>query len=757
MIQSPPPSVPRARRRRASLAAVAGLVAVLLTPLAAVPAQASVPLASSTPSPTPTPSPVAANPVLTLAPISNGVLHDGDHLTASVTLTNDTVAATPVGTVSVSLGSQRLADRVALDAWLAGGVDDDSLSEVASIPFVSVDAGDSQTQGVITEQPITGLAPGAYPVLATLTTAAGVYTATSVVVVPDAAIGPIGIGVVVPVTADATAEGLLTSDELQDLTGPEGSLTNQLDAVAGTDAILAVDPAIAAAIRVLGTSAPETATAWLTRLEALPNTRFALQFGDADVAAQVKAGIVPPLKPASLQSYMDPADFLPAPSSTATPGPTATATPPTDPTVPVYPDNSALLDIGTARAGVFWPATGTAGGDVVEALGGVTVDDQQGLTLIASTSTDTGSEGATVAARGADGDDPVLVYDSAISRELHAASTMDAAPLRGAHLAAATAYLSFAVAATGGTPLLVTVDRGEDRSRVALRTAISAALEAPSVAAVTLGTLANASPHGVEVADVAPDAARVAAASALVSDEDALGQFATILDNPNTITGPERAEILQLLGNEWRATPDGWTAALASHREESATTLDSVGILRASPIQLITSGAVIPVWVRNDLPYPVNVTLFATPDDLRLEVQRTTQVVAQPQSNTRVEVPVQAQIGSGDVTIALELRSPTGVLIGDPQTREVHVRADWEGIGIIVLAVLAVLFVAVGVVRTVLRRRARRKTDATTEPAEPTAGTAPEPADTAAIADAAEPADTAEPEPDAVDSEEPRS
>ncbi len=133
-----------------------------------------------------------------------------------------------------------------------------------------------------------------------------------------------------------------------------------------------------------------------------------------------------------------------------------------------------------------------------------------------------------------------------------------------------------------------------------------------------------------------------------------------------------------------------------------------MGIIRASPIQLITSGAVIPVWVRNDLPYPANVTLFAAPDDLRLRVQQTTSVVAQPQSNTRVEVPVQAQLGSGDVTIQLELRSPTGVLIGDTQTREVHVRAEWEGIGLVIMGVFGVGFLLVGVIRTIQRRRRRR-------------------------------------------------
>jgi hypothetical protein len=711
MIESTPPAVPSARRLRARTAAVAGLVTLLLGSFGApAAAAASVALASSTPTPTPSPTVEPGEAVFTLSPLSSGILEPGGRLTVSVTMTNETFGATPGGTVSLALGAAPMQNRAVLDAWLAGDTAAAAVTEVATSPFPVVEAGGEQTAGIMVaeDDPIAAdLAPGVHPLVATLTTTAGTFTSTSVVVVPGQSVRQTGIGVVVPITADATASGLLTADELAELTGPDGSLTSQLDAVDGTQAILAVDPALPAAIRVLGSSAPESAVLWLARLEALSNTRFALQFGDADVAAQVQAGIVPPLRPTSLQYAMQPADFTPPEDATPTPAPTATA----DPTAPVYPDLPTLLDIGSARAGVFWPATGTAGSDVVAELGDVTVGDQRGLTLIPSRTTVAGAAGGTVAARGDAGEAAALVYDSAVSRELETASTLDEGSLRGAHLAAATAYLAFALGETGGAPLLVTVDRAQDRSRVALRTAITTALEAPGAVPSSLGALANAAPEPIEVAGVEPDSARVAAASALVSDEEQLTQFASVLDDPAQLTGPERTSILQLLGDAWRGDPGAWSVALAAHRTASTATLASVEILRASPIQLITSGAVIPVWIRNDLPYPVNVTLLASPDDLRLEVQETTRVVAQPQSNTRVEVPVQAQIGSGDVTIALELRSPTGVPIGQPEVREVHVRADWEGIGLVVLTALAVGFVLLGVIRTIMRRRGG-KTDA---------------------------------------------
>ena len=104
----------------------------------------------------------------------------------------------------------------------------------------------------------------------------------------------------------------------------------------GTAAILAVDPAIPAAIRVLGTAAPASATEWLARLETLANSRFALQFGDADVAAQLQAGLARPLRPLSLQAYIDPANF--APVTAPTPSPSATPDP-TEPSVPTASRN----------------------------------------------------------------------------------------------------------------------------------------------------------------------------------------------------------------------------------------------------------------------------------------------------------------------------------------------------------------------------------------------------------------------------------
>jgi len=159
---------------------------------------------------------------------------------------------------------------------------------------------------------------------------------------------------------------------------------------------------------------------------------------------------------------------------------------------------------------------------------------------------------------------------------------------------------------------------------------------------------------------------------------------------------------------------------VAEHRSQTVDTLGSVGIQEPAPVQLFTSAAPLPVWIRNDLPWPVNLTLFTQPSDPRLSVQESTPVKGGASSNTRVTVPVEARVGSGEVEVQFRLTSPTGVPIGAAASATVTVRADWEGIGLGILSGVIVLLLGVGVLRTVLRRgRARAAVD--THAAEPDA------------------------------------
>ncbi|MDE0546306.1 DUF6049 family protein [Microbacterium sp. C7(2022)] len=687
-----------ARRLRALGAALLATVLMTSTLL-------SSSAAASTPTPEPTPAPAIpiGTTAFTLSPVGNGIVTPGEGLTVTVTLQNATTRPTPDHTVSLSVGTEEIADRRTLAAWLEGDTSVATTSEVATATLSSVDPDSEASKGILVpaEDPaLADMTAGVYPLVASYEDESSTVTSTSVMIIPDDTADAASVGLIVPITAAPRSSGLLTADELEELTAPAGDLTNQLRAVDGTPAILAIDPAIVAAIRALGSAAPASAVDWLDQLLALPNSRFALQFGDADVAVQLSAGLSRPLSPRSLAPYMSSSN-APAASPSPSDGGEDAASP--------LPTTDALTDIGGAVENIYWPAPDAITDDALSTLGALTVDDQPSFTVLSSHEIAAGAAGATVGARARIDDARTLVYDSTVSTYLQSASLQGSGALRAADLTAATANLVLAAADTRGVPLLVTVGREASRSHVALRTAISAITDAPGFIEADLTELTDASARRAQVVDAEVSPERIDTVSHMLDDEAELGRFATILDDVSLITGPERAELLQLLSVGWTADTEAWHVAAAEHRLGSAETLDSVGLLPSSTINLFGSGAGLGFWVRNDLPYPVNLILYTAPDDLRLDVQRATPVTATASSNTRVEVPVQARVANGEVTLELQLRSPSSVAIGDSESVQVNVRAEWETVGIAALAIVVGGLLVAGVVRTVLRVRASKR------------------------------------------------
>lgn len=637
---------------------------------------------------------------MTAAPAASGVLAPGTDLAVTVTLDNDTDEAKSAGGVALAIGEQPLRTRAALEAWLSGDTADTAVGGVGAAPLDAAAAGQkvSATVHVPASDPnLADLRPGVYPIEVTASLGGATHTATSAFVVPGGE-RSLAVATIVPITAPAQSRGLLTPDALIELTAADGSLSAQLDAVDGTDAILAIDPAIPAAIRVLGDEAPAGAVAWLQRLLALPNSRFALQFADADLSIQAQAGASVPLTPISLDPYLRNDDASPSPAATADGEGKQPA---------AETDLERLTSIGDARANVYWPPSGTAGPNVVSALGALGGPEAPAITLVPSETTSTPERGARLDAPASS----LLAYDSGISDLLNRASGETQPAKRASLLSSVTALLSLA---DTSAPLLVTVDRGSDRPRGALTAAIAAVKNTPGVTPLSLDQLVSAPAEPATVAEAAPDQTRLADVSALLGDEGSVARFATILDDPLVLTARERAEVLQLLGSAWREDADAAHRAVLDHRAATASTLDSVGIL-ASGVNLVSYESALAPVIRNDLPWPVNLTLTSQPDDPRLLVEPRVDVRAEPQSNTRPRVPVQAEVANGQVVVVMRLMSPTGEPVGAPQNVGVDVHAEWETIGIVVLSVLFVGFIVIGVVRMVLRRRRSR---APSEPAD---------------------------------------
>lgn len=694
------PAVARRAPRRLARTATA-FVAALAALLLMLPSSAAIAAGGTALDGPPEQRPIR----FAMAPSAGGVLGGDIPLSVTVAASNPNESTVAAGEVIIALSRTVLATDKDLTAWLdAPSARDTELARV-TIPGIAARGERSLTVMIDpASEALAGLAPGVYPLSARYASAQGPLIAAAVLVVPTGAeaageVGP--LGVIVPITAPALERGLLTEADLTTLMGPEGELRAQLDAVTGTAAILAIDPAIVAAVRVLGTTAPVVAQQWLRDLMELPNSRFALQFGDADIATEVAAGLSSPLSIATLNSYMSPASFTGGVGGT-TPTPTPTATPTTAPIAGQLPTLDELLDIGGGASNVYWPATGTGGNEVVGALRDRTVDDVASSILLPTTVV-SGAPSAWAQAEGAQ----ILTYDAEVSAALRTASTSQNAIVRAAALSAASGYAAVATSAAPSAALLVTVDRATARSAEQLAATIAAASSLSGRTAVDLSALTTGAASAVTVSDVDPDAARVATLEVLLEQETDLTGFATILADPTLLTAPERATILQLLGNAWRDTPAPFADAIEAHHAATAKTLASVAIMRPSDITLLASSAPLAFSIHNELPWPVSLVLIATPNDPRLIVQNSTPVEAAASQNTRVPVPVEARVGSGESTLDLQLRSPAMVAIGDEVPVAVAVRAEWESVGIVIMVVLIGGMIVLGVVRTVLRLRKR--------------------------------------------------
>lgn len=658
---------PRARRLLSRLAAVLVVGTVMLG--SAAPASAADGAAAADSSTVELS--VSTGPGARIAP--------GGSMVGTITIANGTSDALSAGSTTLEIDPTPLTDAAALDAWMQDGTVTGAFRTVATESTPKVAAGESVAVSAVADAAQLGaLAPGVYAARARLsgvTTSTGTewnLSATSVVVVsaPQAQ----RVGVLVPITATPAAGALLTSAELATLTAPDGMLTGQLDALTNTSAIIAVDPAIPAAIRALGVRAPQSAVAWLARLERLSNDIIMLQFGDADAATQAHAGQKTLLTTPNLTPLLDTAGFpTPAPSGTPSPAPSTTA---------------ALTALTGGATDVLWPRADVTTADLATFSGylgsGVT-------TILPSTSL----QNPVGAHANVDGHS-VLVTDAPASTSLSdLAEVTDPAQIdRG--IATAAGHLYFA-SQTSPT-VLVGLNRSETRSPVALRELLSA-FSSPDVRLSTL----RSSPAAPDTLVAAPENTRAAALTAMLAGEQELVRFSTILDTPAVMLAPERIRILRSIAVG--LSDRQFTVAAAERSAHVQKLLNSVSIQRPKPVQLITSAAPLPVWIRNDLPWAVHVVLHSEPSDPRLDIHPTTKVDALPEYTTRVDVPISARVASGDVQVRFQLTSPTGVQISHSAAADVTLRADWEGIGLGILGgVIALLFVF-GLIRTVRRRR----------------------------------------------------
>lgn len=737
----------RSFKRPFAALAVAVLVPALLGGTAAVAAPAQ-------PAPASVPAVVQAEEVgIVVAPAHGAMLRPGEDLQLSVTLSNGTKQPLGATRIAIGLSDDTLADSPELAAWLrpsaedladadGSGVPDDG-HLVATVDGPSVPVGASSSLAVTVPAAALGLDGadwGAQGIVATLLADDAVVAqsrSTVVFLVGEAPRSPLSVAT--PIAAPVDELGLIPSELLAAYTGPGGVLSRSLDAALSHQTAIALDPKILVSIRVLGASAPRSAVDWLTRLAEAPNEIFPLPYADADLAAQAQLGVEPFLAPVSFGYAIDAKNFSPeTPAPTETPTPTEEATDSATPGGPGATENPAPetstepdAESGTAPPtdavmgsglpsleqllawpysfdGVAWPAAGTMNAAMLPALSANSFD----TVIVAGSNvanTDlTSADSVQPPASSRTGDTSLLVADTELDTALREALNADRESDWQAAMARAAGAIAVAAGEPTARPLLAALPRDWPSKPGYVNATLLALEQLPIASLAPLSTLRAAPAADVTLSEGAEPAERLATISSLLERETSLTGFSTAVEDATTITGPERASVMTLLGVGWLTEDSAWREAVGADLLRTNQILDSVSVVQSPSVLVVGGSAQFPVTVQNTFTEPVSLRVNLLPSNGRLVVDESADVTINAGSSSTVLVPVSAHVGNGPVNVTVTLTTAAGVQLGSSVTIPVNVQADWEGLGAALLGGAILLFFGFGVFRNIRRRRRER-------------------------------------------------
>lgn len=684
---------------------------------------------------------------MTVEPASDGVLRPDDDLTLGVTVTNDGDADLAATTARVYLDREPFTTRSKLASWL----DPDDVSgddylgrQLVQVDVPAVSAGSSVALDTVVVPAdrlgLTGRAFGARALGARVLDASGsqvAQTRSSVVWYPADSFQPTRVAVAVPITTPESETGVLDASALAAYTSDGGVLRRELDAVAGTGATLGVDPMIIASIRLLGTEAPQSAVDWLTELQSLPNDMFPLAYADADVAGLRQAGATTVPAVTSLDTLVDPDRFedMPAPTDTPTEAPgqgtddgsgtgvagSAPSALPSDGSTDeptgepspsgtpgdgvVLPTTAQLLDFPWTQRDVVWPRESS----VVSADLTAFASGSYTSTIVSSGNVDVDGD-STENAAVTIGDVPAVVSDDPLSDLVtQAAEATSLAEWQAtmARLSATVATVAYERPSDART-LLTTLEREWPSTGQFLTRTLQAVDGLPWVSGATLTDALASTPSTATVVDSPESDARLDQLRDLVSADESVVDFSTALAEPQLVTESARLRTMALASHAWRDNVDGFPAEVASAVADATATSGLVAVVQGSPISILGDRSALPLYLENKTDSVATVMLNLTPSNSILSIERSPiEVTIQPQSQTRVSVPVQS-VANGTVSVQLQLVSLSGVAIATPVDVPLSVQAGWEtAITWIFGVAFAALFVG-GLYRTFRKRRKAR-------------------------------------------------
>lgn len=694
---------------------VRALLATLLMLLLALPAgTAAIAGPALRPATTTAPESAASALRVSAAPQQSGIVAPEGQVDIRVVAANVSTTATPPATATLSIAAGAPVGAEVLAAWFGESAADVRPTPIATVAIPALEPGSSASVELRVAADAAGLAGewGPRPIEVSISDGRSVLgsTRSAIVWVPEGATPPTAtVATAIPLTAPGFDGAFIPAEDLAVLTAPGGLLVRTLDAVAGRAVTIGVDPRIIASIRILGTTAPESAVAFLDRLALVPNDTFALAWADADplVTAQARGVPLPPVEGAG--GAIDPSVLAEAPTEGADPG----AEPTQDPSASPSPSPSSGPAVPTLDDLTAWPHD-------IEAVawpreGSVTAE---ALAIAASAGTRTAIVGSSAVDGSAslvgslDGGEGlrVLRSDDALSREARAAVEATTELEWQSAVARASSLLAASSAADAARVPLVTLSRDRLGNSLRLLDLLGAIEALPWARGGSLATAAAASGPSVGIVDAPISEERAVEVGRMLDAEAADRVFAAVAVEPSLITDTRRLELLAALSLGWN---DEASEAAARFVAASEQLRSSIQIVESSTITLLSDRTSLPVTVQNGLDVAVRVLVHVDSTTARLRVlEPRVEAVIEPQSQTRALVPVQS-LTNGEVTITVALLDPEAREVGVPTTVQLNLQAGWETAAIVVLGVLVGGMLVFGIARDIRRRRGPRSSEAT--------------------------------------------
>ncbi|MCM3535011.1 DUF6049 family protein [Cellulosimicrobium funkei] len=663
---------------------------------------------------------------LELTSFAPTVLAPDSTLTVTARVTNGTEQTLDSPTVTLGVDRRALRTRSALESWTTTGLDGRVGTTVATEdvgrPLAPGESADVTLSAPAAELGLgTGNDPGPRG-LAVAVSDGGTRLAvqrTFALRAPADDVSPVRLSVVAALTGPPVdPDPVAYDDALSAAVASEGRLGRLLAATGGTsDVGWVADPALLAAAAV---AADPAVNAWADAVSGATAGRstFALRAYDPDVAAFAHAGLALP-------------EGTPLPSSGTSSDP-ASGTAADDTTDGTTDGDDDAADTGTPappdptngwRTDLAWPA------DAVPDLATTTLAVASGATATvvgpgglapADSLTYTPSGVATVTTSA--GPATALVADPVLTALLSAGDGSGVSATQ--RLLAETAVIARERPADQ-RHVLAALPRSWEPEPGLFTARLDALRDSGWVDLAPVDQLLAVEPPAVDRASLPEDASadgEIGAAELRSLDRSRaeLAAFATVAADPTALMRPLEPAFVTPTAVAYRAAPPSRTLAVQQAEQRSAAVRGGLSVETRSSFFFVAEQEDLPVRVRSTLTQDATVQVVLRPDDPRLRApERTTVTIPAATRDADGDlVPTEASVGvpvegfgSGNVTVEVELVSAAQpqVRVAEPQQFVVRVRADWESVGTVVVAVLLVIALFAGIWRTVRRGRSPRR------------------------------------------------